>query len=108
MSSSEMGKGPIGAFLVESKTGSTFRLPYEIVKGGFFIDRTACLSELEGFQWAKLGDEDDPTAPLSFKVSSELLEVKQCGTAVERNYYRWRGRKWYFLKRLASPPPPVQ
>jgi hypothetical protein len=98
-------KGPIGAVLVDSKTGSLFRLPYEIVKRGFFIDRTDCLAGLG--QWAKLGDEDNPTAPLAFKLSSELLEVKQCGTAVERNYYRWHGRKWYFLKRLASPPPPA-
>jgi len=105
-----MGSGPLGAVLLESKTGSIYRLPHEIVQNEFFIHRTDCLAGLRGFRWAKASDEEDASAALSFKTDSELLVVRQCrvdGTAVERSYYRWHEHKWHFLKRLAGPPPPV-
>jgi len=105
-----MGSGPLGGVVVDSKTGSIYRLPHEMVQDGVFIHGTDCLAALRGLQRAKAGDEEDAAAPLSFKNNSELLVVRQCrgdGTAVERSYYRWHGRKWHFLKRLAGPPPPV-
>ncbi len=103
------GSGPIGAVMVDSRSGSLFHLPREIVKNGFFIDRTDCLPSLRGVLWAKLGDEEDPSAPVSFKTDSELLVMRQCRAhgPVDRSYYRWHGRRWHLVKRLASPPPPV-
>ena len=105
-----IGSGPLGAVLLDSRTGSIYRLPHEIVQDDFFIPRTGCVAGLRGLQWAKASDEEDGSAPLSFKNNSELLVVRQCrvdGTAVERSYYRWHGRKWHFLKRFVGPPPPV-
>lgn len=108
-----MGSGPLGAVVLDSKTGSIYRLPHEIVQDDFFIHSTDCLAALRGLQWAKASDEEDASAALSFKNNSELLVVRQCRvdgtavTAVERSYYRWHGRKWHFLKRLAGPPPPL-
>jgi hypothetical protein len=104
-----MGSGPLGAVLVDSKTGSVYRLPHEIVQDGFFIYGTDCLAAFRGLQWARASDEEDASAPLSFKNNSELLIVRQCrasGTGVEWSYYRWHRRKWHFLKRLVGPPPP--
>lgn len=105
----KIGNGPLGAIVVDSKTGSIYRLPPEIVLDGFFIHRTDCLPALRGLQWAKLNDEDDASAPLSFKATSELLVVRQCRidqTTVVR-YYRWHGRKWHFLQSGILPPLPV-
>lgn len=107
------GRGPLGAVMLDSKSGSVFRLPHEIVNDDFFIHGTECLPAYRGLSWAKLGDEWDPSEPLSFKNDSELLIVRMCrieGTtvsAVDRSYYRWHGRKWHFIKRLVSPPVPV-
>ena len=61
-------------------------------------------------QPSNLPEEENDSRPISFKLSSELLVVRQCragGTAVERRYYRWHRRKWYFLKRGMVPPPPA-
>jgi hypothetical protein len=105
-----MGSGPVGAVLVDSKTGSIYRLPHEMVQDDFFIHGTDCLAALRALQWAKASDEEDSSAPLSFKNNSELLVVRQCradGTAVERTYYRWHGLTWHFVNRLAGPPPPL-
>ena len=108
-----LGDGPVGAVVFDSETGSIYRLPHEIVRDDFFVHGTDCLPALHGLKWAKLNDEDDASAPLSFKATSELLVVRQCrvdGTterAVVVRYYRWHGRKWHFLKRGILPPPPV-
>ena len=59
-------------------------------------------------QPSNLPEEENDSRPISFQLSSELLVVRQCrvgGTAVERRYYRWHRRKWYFLKRGMVPPP---
>lgn len=103
------GNGPLGAIVIDSKTGSIYRLPHEIVMDDFFIHGTECLPALRGLQWAKLNDDDDATAPLSFKATSELLVVRQCRVdrAVVVSYFRWHGRKWHFLKHGILPPPPV-
>jgi len=104
------GSGPIGALLVDAKSGSVFHLPREIVRDGLFIDGADCLPSLRGLPWARLGDEEDPSTQLSFKTDSELLIVRQCrvdGRAVDRSYYRWHGREWHLVKRFASPPPPA-
>ena len=83
----QVGSGPVGAVLLDSKTGSIYRLPHEIVHDDFFITHTSCLAALRGLSWARASDEDDGSSPLSFKSNSELLVVRQCrvdGTAVER------------------------
>ena len=49
------------------------RLPSDIVKDGFFIHWTGCLTAYRGLKWDKVGDEEDPSQPLSFKTDSELL-----------------------------------
>ena len=103
-----IGSGPIGAVMVDSKTGSVFHLPHEVAKDDFLVRDTECLALLRGLPWAKAGDKEDAAAPLSFKTESELLGVKQCRpSAVDRIYYRWHGRRWHFVTRFASPPPPV-
>ena len=82
-----IGKGPIGAVVVDSRSLSGY-----------------------GMQPSNLPEEENDSRPISFQLSSELLVVRQCrvgGTAVERRYYRWHRRKWYFLKRGMVPPPPV-
>jgi hypothetical protein len=71
-----MGSGPLGAVVVDSKNGSIYRLPREIVQDDFFIHGTDCLAALRGLQWAKASDEEDASAPLSFKNASELLVVR--------------------------------
>jgi len=109
-----MGIGPLGVVLVDSKTGSVFRLPDELVRDDFFLHDTDCLSGYRRLQRPGVRDEEDDAAPLSFKAESELLIIRQCRidrtavTAVDWSYYRWHGRKWHFLKRLSSPPPPVE
>ena len=108
-----MGSGPLGAVLVDAKTGSAFRLPHEIVRDDFFIHGTECLSGYRGLQRPDVTDDEGDSAPLSFKADSELLIIRQCRvdgaavTAVERIYYRWHGRRWQFLMRVSTAPPPV-
>jgi hypothetical protein len=108
----QTGNGPIGAALVDSETGSVFRLPHEIVRDDFFIHDTDCLSLYRKWQRPDVTDEQDDSVPLSFKATSELLIVRQCRVAmgsvhgVEKSYYRWHGRKWHLLKRISLPPPP--
>ena len=107
------GSGQLGAILLDSKTGTVFRLPHEIVNDDFFIHGTECLPAYRGLSWAKAGDEGDPSEALSFKTDSELLIVRRCRaegtsvTPVDKRYYRWHGRKWHLIKRLVSPPVPV-
>jgi hypothetical protein len=89
-----------------------FRLPREIAKDDFFIHGTKCLPAFHGLAWAKGDDEEDASAPLSFKANSELLIVRQCRddrlvSAVDRSYYRWHGGTWHLVGRSASPPPPI-
>ena len=107
----QIGSGPIGALLVDSKTGSVYHLPPEAVKDKFFIHGTACLPALRDSPWAKANyEEEDAWAALSFRVDSELLVVRQCRvdrSGVDLSYYRWHGRKWHLLKRAVGPPPPV-
>jgi len=68
-----VGSGPVGAVLVDSKTGSVSRLPHELVRDDFFIHDTDCLSGYRRLQRPYARDEEDHSAPLSFKVESELL-----------------------------------
>jgi hypothetical protein len=108
-----MGSGPIGAVVVDSKTGAVFHLPLDVVRDDFFIHDTDCLSRYHGMQLGDRRDEDEYAAPLSFKTRSELLIVRQCrydGTAVTEvkwSYYRWHGGKWDLLARTLAAPPPV-
>jgi hypothetical protein len=105
-----IGDGPIGAVVVEVKTGSVFHLPHEVVCDDFFIRDTNCLSRYRGMQRP---EEQSDSAPLSFQVGSELLIINRCRvagsavTAVERSYYRLHGWKWRLLKRASLAPPPV-
>jgi hypothetical protein len=107
-----VGDGPVGAVVIDSKVGSVFRLPNDVVSHDFFIHNTDCLSAYRGLR-SKTGDEQDDSAPLSFKGDSELLIVRQCRmdgravTAVERRYYRWHGQKWRLVQRLSAAPPAV-
>src|SRR5262245_48196857 len=62
-----MGDGPIGAVVIDSKNGSVFHLPNEVMRDDFFIHNTDCLSAYRGLDGSKTGDEQDDSAPLSFK-----------------------------------------
>src|SRR5206468_3266868 len=65
---------------------------HELVRDDFFIHDTDCLSGYRRLQRPYARDEEDHSAPLSFKVESELLIIRQCRidgtvvTAVERSY----------------------
>jgi hypothetical protein len=108
-----MGQGPIGAVVIDSKNGSVFRLPNDIVRDDFFIHNTDCLSAYRWLHRPETAAEEDGSAPLSFKGDSELLIVRQCRTdgravtAVERSYYRWHGQRWRLVQRLSAAPPAV-
>jgi hypothetical protein len=108
-----MGGGPIGAVVVDSKTGAVIHLPLDVVRDDFFIHDTDCLSGYHGTQLGDRRDEEEYSAPLSFRTRSELLIVRQCrydGTAVtgvKWSYYRWHHGKWDLLTRTLAAPPPI-
>jgi hypothetical protein len=110
-----IGSGPLGAVVVDAVNGTVFHLPARIVRDRFFIHDTDCLSALSHRKLQKpdLREEEDDSTPLSFRIDSELLIVRQCRmdasavTAVTRNYYRWNRGRWQFLKMVAVAPPPV-
>jgi hypothetical protein len=108
-----MGDGPIGAVVIDSKNGSVLRLPKDVVRDDFFIHNTDCLSAYRVLHRSETVDEQDDSAPLSFKGDSELLIIRQCRmdgravTAVERRYYHWHGQMWRLVQRLSVAPPPV-
>jgi hypothetical protein len=116
----QLGGGPFGAVLVDSKSGAVSRLPAEVVQEGFFAQYdTSCLERSRTLQ-RPATDEEDDSAPLSFRLTSELLIVRRCipfkellirVERVERSYYRWHGRRWRLVKRMRlpplPPPPPV-
>jgi hypothetical protein len=104
------GTGPMGAVLVDSKTGKVFHLPYEIVGGGLFAGSTDCLS---GLRRPGAGEREGSSRPFSFRLDSELMIVSQCRVsggsvmAIDISYYRWHSRKWHLLQRNALAPPPL-
>ncbi len=60
------------------ETGAVSRLPSEVVQEGFFIPYdTNCLERSRKLQRSATDEEDD-SAPLSFKLTSELLIVRRC------------------------------
>jgi hypothetical protein len=110
----QMGNGPTGALLVDGGSGAVFRMPRGTVRDDYFIHDTDCLPLYRKWQRPDAGDEEDDSVPLSFKVTSELLILRQCRVVrgsvvgIDKNYYRWHGRKWHFVKRISmAPPPPV-
>jgi len=107
------GDGPLGAVLLDARSGDVFRLPQEIVGLGFYIPNTDCLASIRRWQHPASVEEDD-SLPLAFTSASELLIVRRCivrGAPVvgmERNYYRWHRRKWCLLERVSLGPPPPE
>ncbi len=97
----QIGDGPIGALVVDAKSGKVFRLPQQVTREDFLIHDTGCLDR---FAALSLPGE---ASPLSFELESELLIVSRCIPAgVERSYFRWRRNQWTLLQRVTSPPPP--
>ena len=106
----QYGSGPVGAVVVDARSGSVFHLPPQIVHEDFFIYDTDCLALNKKWRTSE-AEEDDDASALSFLPSSELLIVRRClaGTqtrGVEKSYFRWHGSRWTFLKRAVLPPPP--
>jgi hypothetical protein len=100
----QIGNGPIGAAIVDARTGSVYHLPKEVVASGYFLGSTACLSLNEGRSYL---DEED-TSPLSFRSNSELLIIRQCnGNGFDRSYYLWYQQRWRLVAHLVLPPPPL-
>jgi hypothetical protein len=106
----QYGNGPVGAMVVDARSGSVFHLPPQVIQEDFFIYDTDCLALTK--KWcASAAEEDDDASALSFLPSSELLIVRRClaGTevnGVEKSYFRWHGNRWTLLKRAVLPPPP--
>lgn len=99
----EVGDGPIGAAIVDARTGSVYHLPKEVVAGGYFLGSTACLAMNKGRSYL---DEEDTTA-LSFRSNSELLIIRQCnGNGFDRSYYLWHHQRWRLIAHGVLPPPP--
>jgi hypothetical protein len=102
----QMGDGPIGAVVVDAKSGSVFHLPSQVVREDFFIYDTDCLALYRRWH-SSAAEEDDDASVLSFLPGSEMLIVRRCTTSgVEKTYFRWHGNQWSLLHRAAVPPPP--
>ena len=102
----QMGDGPIGAIVVDAKSGSVFHLPSQVVSEDFFIYDTACLALYKKWR-SSAEEENDDASALSFLPGSEMLIVRHCTTTgVEKTYFRWRGTHWSLLQRVLLPPPP--
>ena len=106
----QYGNGPLGAVVVDAKSGSVFHLPPQVLREDFFIYDTDCLALNKKWR-TSAAEEDDDASPLSFLPSSELLIVRRClaGTqmrGVEKSYFRWHGNRWTLLKRAVLPPAP--
>ena len=100
------GKGPIGALVLDAKTGLSFHLPSVVVGGGFYIGDNECL-ELYGRWQGTVSREDDNSKPLSYSPTSELLIIRRCvypGRA-ERFCFRWHKQRWKLISRQTLPPP---
>jgi hypothetical protein len=102
----QMGDGPIGALVVDAKSGSVFHLPSQVVREDFFVYDTGCLALYEKWR-SSAAEEDDDASVLSFLAGSEMLIVRHCTTTgVEKTYLRWHGNHWSVLQRVILPPPP--
>jgi hypothetical protein len=109
----QTGKGPVGAGVLDAKTGLVFHLPTEVARDGYFIDDTDCLAERR--KWRRLyGEKDEDSDVLSFAVDSELLIVRRClgsgrlPQGVEKTYFQWHAQRWRLLTRIVLPPPPPE
>jgi hypothetical protein len=106
------GNGPVGAVVVDAKSGSVFHLPPQVLREDFFIYDTDCLALNKKWR-TSAAEEDDDASALSFMPNSELLIVRRCVDTnqmrgVEKSYFRWHGSRWTLLKRaLLAPPPPL-
>jgi hypothetical protein len=106
----QLGNGPVGAVIVDAKSGSVFHLPSQVVREDFFIYDTDCLALNKKWR-TSAAEEDDDASALSFLPGSELLIVKRCigsGNVVrgmEKSYFRWHGKRWIVVKRVLLPPP---
>lgn len=99
----QIGDGPIGAMVVDVRSGAVFRLPQQVAREDYFIRDTGCLDR---FTAVNLPGE---ASPLSFRLESDLLIVRRCiPTGIERSYFRWHRNQWTLLQRVTnSPPPPL-